>query len=986
MRKIIYLTTLFLFYILSFLFFSCQQAANETKQEVTQIKYIVPIWKGSLSSAPRNPEAGWAYYNTTLKKSFINDGNSWQIMAQDGADGLSIIWKGECPSAPSNPEKNWAYYNTIDGNSYIFNGYSWDYLAKSGRDGASGILLWLGSYDSNPSNPSNGWAYYNTTDGISYIYSYGKWEILSKDGNSIIWKGASTTHPSSPEINWAYFNTTTQTSYIWNGSSWNTMATSAGGNTTVTVSINWLGTFDAAPMNPSIGNAYYNSTTGASYIFDGSVWQQISKDGESGTDGSNGISTTVTGYLINWKGSFSSTPSNPKAGWAYYNSTDKKSYIYDGSSWQVMAQDGTDGTNGGSSGTSGYSYLYVLCYTNEGNYTQSLNQPIPEVNFGITGLYSSSKTTTFYIGKQSSAKETLLLTGNPPIQISGTDADCFTVIQPSITEINSGSYITDAAIIFTPNSLGEKTATITIPNNSEDYPNFSFTVKGTGAYWPKSFDGGEGDGNDVITCCAEDSEGNLYFVGYGFELVNDHSGYDWWIKKIDKNGVEDITNWNKKISYYDDYKSSSSASMDYPQYIIIDNTNAITIASAYNILHFSSSGQLLWDKDYSTKIIKGIYNNKKTSEIYIKTDKFIERVSEEGIIEYSVEKTGSITFDYNGSLVIYSGATYDLISTNGSIYLTNTINDFVSETAKPNISGTVIEGYVSKLSYQLWEFDVVKDKSYTVYVYDDCDVKSSMYYKSGASIFSNIDSMSSTPQTFTATANTKVILKVQPYSNSGEGRYTFQISTSADTSIPCIINYHPTIVTIGFDSDNNYYIGATVNGLFDFYSRKDVVLKKYNSEGIEDITNWNKTYDWGHCENESPDKIYFDGTNIIVVGSGKDLINGSTGDDTWVKIFSKDGTPINSYELDLASGKIISIDSTNLYFVGVNSFYDRTIIECSKSGDILKTFGVNYYGQSLVKNPLYLISKYDGSIYEAGYGSNLISNKSGYDWQIIKCR
>jgi len=328
---------------------SCKQI-TETTEEITQVNYIVPAWKGSLPTAPSNPEVGWAYYNTTVKKSFVYDGSEWQIMAQDGTDGTGITWKGELSSAPSNPKIHWAYYNTIDGNSYIYNGTSWDYLAKSGRDGTSGILLWLGSYDTVPENPSDGWAYYNTNDGISYIFSNGSWQILSKDGNGIIWKGVLSVAPKSPEVNWAYYDTTNQTSYIWNGTNWDTLSVSLGGDTTVTVGITWLGTFDSAPLSPLVGYAYYNSTSGASYIYDGSVWQQMSKDGANGT---NGTSTTVTGYLITWKGSYSTAPSNPKAGWAYYNTTAKKSYIYDGSTWQIMAQDGADGASGTNTSSSG---------------------------------------------------------------------------------------------------------------------------------------------------------------------------------------------------------------------------------------------------------------------------------------------------------------------------------------------------------------------------------------------------------------------------------------------------------------------------------------------------------------------------------------------------------------------------------------------------------------------------------------------------------
>ena len=337
-------------FVLLMLCFSCKTETGAGDTYITNNINI--IWKGSFETAPSNPQVGWAYYDTNKKMSFVYDGSFWEVIAQDGK---SIIWKGELSSTPENPEENWAYFNVIDGNSYIYNGSSWDYLAKSGRDGASGIMLWLGTLDSAPESPNTGYCYYNSTDKCSYIWDGDSWEILAQDGIdgesgvSIIWKGVLAESPENPEINWAYYNISTQISYIYNGSTWDILAESIGGDTTVQVSINWLGTYNAAPANPSIGDAYYNSTSKASYVYDGSVWQQISKDGVDGTYTYSG-----TGYLIIWKGSFETAPSNPNSGWAYYNSTEGKSYIWDGFSWQIMAQDGIDGKDGtdGSDGES----------------------------------------------------------------------------------------------------------------------------------------------------------------------------------------------------------------------------------------------------------------------------------------------------------------------------------------------------------------------------------------------------------------------------------------------------------------------------------------------------------------------------------------------------------------------------------------------------------------------------------------------------------
>lgn len=45
------------------------------------------LWKGSLATAPVTPEENWAYYDTTTKESYIYDGDSWEILAKDGATG-----------------------------------------------------------------------------------------------------------------------------------------------------------------------------------------------------------------------------------------------------------------------------------------------------------------------------------------------------------------------------------------------------------------------------------------------------------------------------------------------------------------------------------------------------------------------------------------------------------------------------------------------------------------------------------------------------------------------------------------------------------------------------------------------------------------------------------------------------------------------------------------------------------------------------------
>ena len=56
-----------------------------------------------------------------------------------------------------------------------------------------------------------------------------------KDGDSIIWKGSYATAPADPEYLWAYYNTTDGCSYLWDGTKWTVLAGKSGGTYDVIV-------------------------------------------------------------------------------------------------------------------------------------------------------------------------------------------------------------------------------------------------------------------------------------------------------------------------------------------------------------------------------------------------------------------------------------------------------------------------------------------------------------------------------------------------------------------------------------------------------------------------------------------------------------------------------------------------------------------------------------------------------------------------------
>jgi uncharacterized delta-60 repeat protein len=132
-------------------------------------------------------------------------------------------------------------------------------------------------------------------------------------------------------------------------------------------------------------------------------------------------------------------------------------------------------------------------------------------------------------------------------------------------------------------------------------------------------------------------------------------------------------------------------------------------------------------------------------------------------------------------------------------------------------------------------------------------------------------------------------------------------------------NGDDTAYSIAIDSINNVYIvGSMYNGTDD-----DWWIKKYDSDGNEITTNWNKTFDGGSNGNDFAYSVAVDSINsVYVVGSN---YNG-TNDDWWIIKYLHDGTEAWSKIYngenngnDIAHG--IEIDDNNdVYVVGSKNY------------------------------------------------------------------
>ena len=265
------------------------------------------------------------------------------LVVKDGTNGTSVVavkdyyYASESSSSniPAVDDPAWTE-NEIPENYGLDNPYLWNYEKTIGSDG----------------KPIN-------TTPITLLCYYGK------DGNNglgIVWKGNLATAPSNPQTNWCYRDTDNGKVYIYNGSAWELMVLDGsngepgakgddGLSVFITYHDNAITSMPDTPTENGTTNGWHtNATKAANWMSQkvaasasegawGAPIQICGADGQNGIDGING----EDGVSIIWKGEFALHPNNPENGWAYKNTTDKKSYIYQDGSWYQMTIDGIDG-------------------------------------------------------------------------------------------------------------------------------------------------------------------------------------------------------------------------------------------------------------------------------------------------------------------------------------------------------------------------------------------------------------------------------------------------------------------------------------------------------------------------------------------------------------------------------------------------------------------------------------------------------------------
>lgn len=175
-------------------------------------------------------------------------------------------------------------------------------------------------------------------------------------------------------------------------------------------SIIWKGSSISHPANPQNGWAYYNTAQKKSFIYQDGSWYQMTVDGTDGQDGQDGSN----GLSIVWKGDLASAPSNPQLNWCYRDTDNGKVYIYNGLAWELMVLDGSDGADG-ANGEDGLS-VFITYHDNAITST-----PANPTGNGTTNGWHTNATKAANWMSQKVAASASEGTWGDPIQICGAD-------------------------------------------------------------------------------------------------------------------------------------------------------------------------------------------------------------------------------------------------------------------------------------------------------------------------------------------------------------------------------------------------------------------------------------------------------------------------------------------------------------------------------------------------------------------------------------
>lgn len=211
-------------------------------------------------------------------------------------------------------------------------------IGPAGPTGAPGTpVLWQGSHATAPAGSLN-YAYYNTTEGRSYVYDGTAWQLMTQDGEQGPIGPEGPVGPEGPagtgltnKGNWIAGTTYDPGDYVFHRS-------------TLDENVNSMWITQVSVAFESNTAPYQDLTNWVEFEAPQGPEGPQGPQGPQGLQGVQGVQGNP-GVSIQWQGSLGAHPTGV-LNYAYYNTLDGVSYIYNGSSWEVMTQDGEDGLPG----------------------------------------------------------------------------------------------------------------------------------------------------------------------------------------------------------------------------------------------------------------------------------------------------------------------------------------------------------------------------------------------------------------------------------------------------------------------------------------------------------------------------------------------------------------------------------------------------------------------------------------------------------------
>jgi hypothetical protein len=200
------------------------------------------------------------------------------------------------------------------------------------------------------------------------------------------------------------------------------------------------------------------------------------------------------------------------------------------------------------------------------------------------------------------------------------------------------------------------------------------------------------------------------------------------------------------------------------------------------------------------------------------------------------------------------------------------------------------------------------------------------------------------------------------------------------------------------DSNDNLIVAGYGRNIITASSGNDWWIKKYDSNGVEDST-WNLQFD-GAGENDIPYDMAFDSAgNLYVVGHGINLVSATSVTDLWIKKFDSTGVEdTTNWNLSFNThdqaniGYGVAVDSSdNVYVVasGYQSISNNNTSWWLKKFDSTGVEDTTNWNFFVLNNDEYntpgdIIIDSSDNIYVGGKGTDLISVDSSKDLWIKK--